>query len=69
MDIMADKSYPVRSTDTVLVFEGVVEGTDERVRFGVDHRMAWPILEAIDLDGEALCVDVPAWSILGTVTA
>lgn len=67
MNIIADHALPASGTDTVLVLEGVIEGTTERVRFGVEHQMAWPIVEAIDEEGSALCVDVPSWSILGKV--
>lgn len=49
---------------TVVIMEGVMEGSGETVTFVADHRMAQIIVSAMEGDVQAVA-DVPPWAMLG----
>lgn len=53
--------------DTVLVFSGEDVASGKTVTFGVDHRMAQPITDALTRGDDEILCELEGWQILGSV--
>lgn len=61
--VSEDDLTEVSDQGSVVLFVGTSE-EGKRVRFGVDHRMAWGLHEAVQAHGE-IPAEVEGWQVMG----
>lgn len=63
MIVEVDKVLPFGMFSTIIVFEGIDEETGERIRFGMDHRPAREVRQAV-AEGYPVRCAVPDYMVL-----